>query len=602
MYSHRTTALLILLFTALLLHAQAPEKKRFTIKYSGRGFDQTENQEGGFVFQRDSKQQVHFFYDGIDMWCDKAIYYEDDDFIEAFSNVRMKQGDSVNMSAQYIEYSGNTQLAFASGNVILKEPQSTLTTDTLWMDRVRQLAYYETGGRVVKDTSGTITSNIGRYYFNSSKYEFVSDVILINPDYVLNTNRLDFFSDTGHAYLYGPSTITGKSSKIYCERGFYNTKTNIGHFQQNARIDYDNRIVEGDSLYFDRNRDFASANNNIKVTDTINNSVVKGHYAEVHKSRDSIFITKRALAITLQERDSVYIHADTLMLTGPPEKRITRAYYDVRIFKTDLAGKSDSVHVNHATGLLQMMNLKRFSSGDAFATERKPILWNLGNQMTGDTIHLISNVKTEKLDSLKVFFNAFLISKDTLSQDGYNQVKGKELIGLFRNNELYNVDINKNAEIIQYSRDSYGQLIGINKSRSGSINIQISDNAIEVITLKNRPDGEIIPESQFPQNANKLRGFDWRGRERPRSVEDLFINDRSYNLPRINGFADPEPPETFFNEGLLERIDMAAPDDEDKINKAARSIPEQQGSLPDSLGTKKKEIQKKDLNKKEGEQ
>ena len=145
------------------------EKKKITIKYTGRGYDQSADEGGGLVFQRDSKQQVHFFYDGIDMWCDKAIYYEDDDFIEAYSNVRMKQGDSVNMSAQYVEYSGSTQLAFASGNVVLKEPQSTLTTDTLWMDRVRQQAHYYTGGKVVKDTSGTITSTVGRYYFNSKK-------------------------------------------------------------------------------------------------------------------------------------------------------------------------------------------------------------------------------------------------------------------------------------------------------------------------------------------------------------------------------------------------------------------------------------------------
>jgi hypothetical protein len=220
--------------------------------------------------------------------------------------------------------------------------------------------------------------------------------------------------------------------------------------------------------------------------------------------------------------------------------------------------------------------------------------------MTGDTIHLISNVKTEKLDSLKVFYNAFLISKDTLSKDAYNQVKGKELIGLFRDNALYNVDINKNAEVIQYSRDSYGQLIGINKSKSGNINIQIADNAIEVITLKNRPDGEIIPESQFPKNANKLRGFDWRERERPRSVNDLFINDRSYELPTINGLMDPEPQEAFFNEELMERVDLAAPKDKEKINKAARSIPEKPTVPKDSVNLKIPKNLKVDLKTKKG--
>jgi hypothetical protein len=567
------------------------EKKRFTIKYSGRGFDETENGSGGFVFQRDSKQQVHFYYDGIDMWCDKAIYYEEDEFIEAFSNVRMKQGDSVNLSAKYVEYSGITQLAFASGDVVLREPESTLTTDTLYMDRVKQQAFYETGGRVVKDTSGTITSNIGYYYFNSKKYQFISEVELVNPDYILNTNRLDFYTESGHAYLYGPSTITGENSRIYCERGFYDTNRNIGDFQENARIDYNNRTVYGDSLYFDRNKSFASAVNNIKVIDTINKSIVRGHYAEVFRDKDSLFITKRALASSLQQNDSIYIHADTLMITGPPEKRITRGFYDVRIYKSDLAGKADSLHVNHATGLLQMMNLKRLSSSDAFATERKPILWNMGNQMTGDTIHLISNVETEKLDTLKVFNNAFLISKDTLSQDGYNQVKGKELIGLFRDNELYNVDINKNAEVIQYSRDSDGQLIGINKSKSGSINIKLADKAIEVITLINRPDGDITPESQFPKNANKLRGFDWRQDEKPESVADLFSEEDQLDLIDIQGKPEADPRDTFFDEQLLQRVESAADsNDKDKENKAARNIPKAYLQEQDSVKQKRPKI------------
>lgn len=39
------------------------------------------------------------------------------------------------------------------------------------------------------------------------KYSFVSDVVLTNPEYVINSEQLDFYGETGHAYLYGPSTI-----------------------------------------------------------------------------------------------------------------------------------------------------------------------------------------------------------------------------------------------------------------------------------------------------------------------------------------------------------------------------------------------------------
>lgn len=553
----------------------AQEKQKIIIEYAGTGYTDPEIEDGAKVFLRDESQQVHFIHKGVNMWCDKAIYYEDQDYIEAFSNVLLKQGDSINMVAKYLEYSGKTQLAYAKGDVVLNEPQSTLTTDKLYFDRTRQIAYYNEKGKVVRDSSGTITSQVGRYYMNAQKYQFTQDVVLVNPEYTLNTERLDFYTENGHAYLFGPSTIVGETSKVYCERGFYNTNNDTGHFERNAKIDYDNRTVEGDSLYFDRNKSFASATNNITVTDTLNNSIAKGHYAEVWRAKDSMFITKRALAITVQENDSVYMHADTLMVTGQPESRITRAHYNARLYKSDLAGKSDSIHVNHKTGLTQMINLSRLSSSDVFAIARKPVLWNLGNQMTGDTIHLISNTKTEKLDSLKVFNNAFIVSKDTLSDEGFNQIKGQRLIGLFRDNELYNVDIIKNAEVIYYSRNAENELVGINKSKSGRINIKIEEQAIQEIRLINQIDGELFPESMFPKNGRRLRGFDWRGEERPISVEDLFKDDPPLDLPIIKGLDDYVPPEEFIDDSANERIEKAGKDTPNKLNKAARNLPEE---------------------------
>lgn len=555
------------------------QKQTITVKYAGTFYSDPEIEDGAKVFLRDKSQQVHFVHKGADVFCDKAIYYQDQDYLEAFSNVSMKQGDSINMVAKYVEYSGKTQLAFARGDVVLTEPQSVLTTDKLYYDRNRQQAYYDTKGKVVRDTSGTITSQIGRYYMNAKKYQFSKDVVLVNPEYTLNTERLDFYTENGYAYLFGPSTIVGEESTVYCERGFYNTNNDTGHFQRNARIDYDNRTVEGDSLYFDRNRSFASANNNITVTDTINNSIVRGHYAEVWRAKDSVFITKRALAITVQERDSVYLHADTLMVTGKADNRITRAYYNAKLYKSDLAGKSDSIHVNHKTGLTQMINLERFRSTDAFAIKRKPVLWNLGNQMTGDTIHLISNVKTEKLDSLKVFDNAFLVSRDTLSEDGFDQIKGQRLIGLFKDNELYNVDIIKNAETIRYLRNDNNELIGIQKSKSGKINIRIIEQAVEEVRFINQIDGNIFPEPDFPKSARRLRGFDWRGEERPLSVDDLFKDDPPLNLPVIKGLDPYVPAEEFIDDQLSKRIEEAGEATPNKPNKAARNIPEKPAKI-----------------------
>lgn len=576
------------IFTALFLGisfsvvSQTEKLKKIRVEYSGFVDSDSLRGPGVSVFTRDNTQQVHFTHEGINLWCDQAVYYEKEDFIEAYSNVIMKQGDTITMSAKYSEYSGKTQLAYASGDVVLTEPKSVLTTDTLHFDRVKQQAYYQSKGKVVRDTSGTITSQIGRYYMNSKKYQFVQDVVLVNPQYTLNTDHLDFYTETGHAYLYGPTTIVGESNTIYAERGFYDTNNDTGYFVKNSKINYENRVFEGDSMYFDRKISFASATNNITVTDTINNSIARGHYAEIWRAKDSVFITKRALAITVQEKDSIYMHSDILMVTGKPEHRITRAYYNAKIFKSDLSGKADSIHADHKSGLTQLINLARFSSTEAFTIKRRPILWNLENQMTGDTIHLISNPKTEQLDSLLVFENAFLISKDTLDA-GYNQIKGQRLIGLFKDNDLYNVDIIKNAEVINYSRDDNQELIGINKSKSGKINLKIEED-YKIITLIDQVDGEIWPESEFPENARKLRGFDWREEERPRSVEDLFKDDPPLVLPVIKGLGDYIPQEDFFDDALLQRVEDAKPKDakKDDEQKASRTIPKEAIKKADS--------------------
>ncbi len=588
--------LVIVFFLSLIsFNSIAQERKTIEIKDSGAfGDKDEENFPGASILTRSDQGQVHIYHDGIDVFCDKAIFYGKEDFVEAYGNVLMKQGDTINLTSKYAEYSGKTELAFASGDVVLKDPQSTITSDTLYFNRVKQEAYYKSGGKVVRDSSGTITSTIGRYYMNQKKYRFVEKVKLVNPDYVLNTNTLDYYSDNGYAYMYGPSTIVGDSSKVYSERGFYDTTNDVGHFVRNSRIDYDNRVVEGDSLYFDRNRNFASATNNIVVTDTINNSIVKGHYAEVFHAKDSVFITKRALAITIQEQDSIYMHADTLMVTGKAENRITRAYYNAKIYKSDISGKADSIHADHKSGLTRLINLARLNKGDAFSAARKPILWNEDNQMTGDTIHLISNPETEKLDSLHVFYNAFLISKDTLSTDGYNQISGKELIGLFNEeNEIKQVDILKNAETINYSRNDEGELIGIDKAKSADVVLFFENKELIEARRIRQAEAKMFTEEDLPANARKLRGFDWRDDERPKSVDALFKDDLPLNLPVIKGLEPYVKDEAFFGEALIGRVEKADKEAEAKSLNKKDAKPKASRQVPKQFLKPKKTIQKK---------
>ena len=498
------------------------------------------------IYTRDNTGQVYIVHEGVEMWCNQAYVYFKDNFVKAYGAVRIEQGDTIQMRSNYAEYNGNTSFAFASGGVVLTEPATTLHTDTLYFDRIKQQAYYRSGG-TVRDTASTLTSRIGRYFANSKKYQFLSKVKIVNPKYTVNSPQLDFYSESGVAYLYGASTIVSETSTVYCERGYYDTRGDTGYFVKNSRIDYENRILYGDSIYFDRNRSFASATNNIKVLDTINETIIRGHYAEVFRDKDSVFITKRAVAITLQETDSVFVHADTLQVTGKPENRIIKGFYRARMFKRGLedelptSGKCDSIYINQEKGITKLL--------------RDPVLWSGENQMTGDTIHILNNIETDELDTLKVFNNAFLIQKDSA---GYNQVKGERLIGLFTNNELDTVNIIKNSEVVYYFRNDNQELIGIDMTRSSSIQLYLEEQKIVGMNFIKKVPGKVYPESDLPENARILPGFIWRSDERLMKKRDLFKGKPKPILPKIRGIPLPEDEGEFFED--ISEDDLIIPD------------------------------------------
>lgn len=558
---------ILIFFVTIPVFAQEPveeQAKQINIVY-GANFTKDEKQfPGASIFSKDDKQ-IQFEHEGADLFCDIAIYYQKDNKLKAIGNILLQQGDSIQMTSGKIDYNGNENLAKAWENVVLtSKSQMTLTTDTLRFNREQQQAYYQDFGTVV-DSVNTLTSEIGRYFLETKKLQFLDSVHLKNPDYILDSEQLDYYETSKNAYLYGPSTITGNTYKIYCERGFYDTNVESGYFIKNTRIDYNDRIIKGDSVYFNKAREFASATNNITVTDTVNDGVIKAHYAEVFKAKDSVFATKRAVSITLMEQDSLFMHGDTLMVTGKPDHRILRAFRNAKFFKTDLSGKCDSIHADQKTGITQLIT--------------NPILWNGPNQMTGDSIHLKSDLKTEKMDSLKVLNNAFIISLDSVSMEGYNQAKGKDLFGKFKDNQLNIIDLIKNTEVIYYMYNDDDELIGIDKTICSAIRITMANNDIEDLTFFTNPDGDIYPETELPENSRKLKGFIWRGDERILTKDAIFDeDDNSIVLPIIRGISNPididaEEEERNTNEGdplnNITRSNDQATDPKKKVKKKA---------------------------------
>ena len=508
----------VLLFSILIGNAQtpfetSPPANPNAIRILHSDFiDKNQNEIPGAIIFTGNVQVEH---KGVKINCNKAYHYTDEDYVKAFGNVSLNQGDTIVMNSRYAEYNGKTQFAFATGDVNLRSPDSNLVTDTIYFDRSIQQAYYKSWGTIT-NKENTLKSKSGRYFLNSKKYVFKTAVTVVNPQVTIKTNNLDFYDNSGHAYVYGPSTITSKENVINTTKAFYDTKNDVGKLLDKSNIVYNNRKVEGDIINYDRKKNFAKATNNVKITDTINNMIATGHYAEVYRNiggtkRDSMFITKKALIKTLVEKDTMYLHGKKILVTGPIENRTTRAFNNVRFFKTDMSGKCDSIHANNKDELTKLIG--------------RPVIWNSDNQMTGDEIHLVGNNKTEKLDSLKILNNAFLIQKDTLGEDNYNQVKGQFLYGKFKDNKLYEVDLIKNTEKIYFMYNDKNEMVGIDKGVSSSINMQLEDNKILELTSFKQILSDTYPDKDFPKNARRLRGFVWRIDEKINSIEDIFPDD-----------------------------------------------------------------------------
>jgi len=427
-----------------------------------------------------------------------------------FGDVRLIQGDSVTIVGNYGEYNGKDNLAFIADKVNLRSKESTLATDTLFYNRNTQQAYYNNNG-TINSGQNTLKSKNGTYDVNSKKFIFRTNVDVKSPSATITTNHLDYYENSGHAYVFGPSwIIQSNGDKLYTENGFYDTKNDIANIGKNPTIYSQDKTIQAGKIFYDKKTNYVRAENNIKITDTINNMVATGHFAEVFRDKDSMYLTKKALIKTLIEKDTMYLHGKQIVTTGPENNKVARAYNNVRIYKSDLSGKCDSIYSNQKLGITKMIN--------------NPVLWSQGSQITGDVIYLLSDNQTEKMDSIKVLNNAFIIQKDTLGV-GYNQMKGIDLFGKFKDNKLNIIDLVRNTESVYYMYNDDNELVGIEKAICSKIRLEIEDNEIQNVIRYINPESEIYPEADLPLNARLLKGFKWRGDEEIKSLDDIFPLD-----------------------------------------------------------------------------
>ncbi|MDR2809877.1 MAG: hypothetical protein LBB84_04880 [Tannerellaceae bacterium] len=458
---------------------------------------------------------VVFRHDSSYMYCDSAYFYELSNSLEAFSNVRMEQGDTLFIYGDWLHYDGNTQLARLRKNVRMVNNQVTLFTDSLNYNRVEDIGYYFDGGLIV-DGENELSSFWGQYAPNTKEAVFNDSVKLVNPQFVLYSDTLHYNTDTKIATILGPSVIESDSGVVYSSRGWYNTDINVSLLLDQSKVVSGDRILKGDSIYYDKDRGFSEVFGNMSLRDTSQMIILEGQYGYYDEKTEYAFATDSARFMEYSRGDTLYLHADTLIMnTVDSTYRELKAYYDVRFYRIDLQGVCDSMLFNTQDSILYMYS--------------NPVVWNEVYQLYGDTILVYLNDST--IDHTHVIQFAFAVQY--LDTTYYNQLKGNDMIAYFEENAIHKIDVSGNAESIFYPVDN-GGMIGLNQTKSAYLSIWLKENKLERLKLWPTSEGSLIPIPDLLPAQKTLKDFYWFDSLRPVDKDDIYrkVKKNTVDVPK----------------------------------------------------------------------
>ena len=454
---------------------------------------------------------VVFRHDSVYMYCDSAYYYDKINSFEAFSNVRMEQGDTLFLYGDRLYYDGLTQIAQMRMNVRMENRTTTLLTDSLNYDRIFNLGYFFDGGTMMDDQN-VLTSEWGEYSPATKMSVFYYNVKLENPQFTMLSDTLKYSTLTKVANIVGPSDIYSDDNYIYSESGYYDTQTGKADLYQRSVLTSDSKQLTGDSLFYDRNTGIGEAFSNIVMTDTLNKNMMLGDYGYYNEKLKNAFVTKNAVAIDYSQGDSLFLHADTLSmntfhLDTDSMYREIKAYHKVRFYRTDVQGVADSLV---------------FSSKDSCLIMYKdPVLWNENQQLLGEQINIYMNDST--IDWAHIINQALSVEQVPVDTTLFNQVSGKEIKAYFEDGLMEKVEVTGSVRIVYYPMDSDSLLIGMNVSETSQLDIYLENQQLERMVMSPKSNGTLYPMSQIPLEKSYLENFVWFDYIRPLNKKDIFI-------------------------------------------------------------------------------
>ena len=282
--------------------------------------------------------------------------------------------------------------------------------------------------------------------------------------------------------------------------------------------------ISGDRIASDDSAGVIQIDGRGILVDTAQGVNILANRIFANKKSAAYLATQKPLMIIRQEKDSIYIAADTLFSAritdlykgndsllkklNLKEKDSTNRYFEayrhVRVFSDSMQSVSDSLFYTF--------------KDSTFELYQNPVVWSRKSQITGDTIFLYT--KNKKASRVRVYLNSFMVNQ--VEPGVYNQIKSVRIDGHFVNGTIDSVRARGDAESIYFMQDNDSAFTSVNQTKSDLIDALFRDGEIHKVVFRRDLKGTVHPISQKPPNTAKLNGFQWMEARRPKTKYELF--------------------------------------------------------------------------------
>lgn len=562
------------------------------------------SQDGDSTGKQIVTGDVLFRKQGMVMYCDSAFYYPASSSIEAFGHVRMEDGDSILITADYANYDGFTDQATLQSrqtwNQVMLEHKShgdktvkTLKTDDLDYNLLTGEAIYRTGGTMynrsmINGEIDTLTSNVGSYNTNTRLAEVTENVYLRNRTSRLHTNRLLYYTDTRVVEIVEPTSITSGQDSIMTRAGRYDAVTGNALLNSRSLIAHRDTAgnvitLEGDSIVYDNlsrvSEAFMFSDRDRRptpmvITDTARHAVLIGGYGYYNDSTRTAYAEHYPLLKEYSRPDTIFLRAERVFLqtitvepdsatvdstTGKPQEfHIAKAFNRARFFRSDLQGLADSI---------------TFVSQDSMLfLNRKPIVWSGERMVAGPEIQVHFNDSTPDWALLP---RKGLVA-EAIEQGFYNQLRAGRIEARFTPaGELDNILAHTDVQTIflpQEKDSTYNKLV---EALGDTLFVDMTGNDMSKLKLWSREgskvSGSVTPLMSITKQQYYLPDFiAMAGGKRFSEMDSLLIRLEKlrpdYNVYR-HGWSDDLGElsfelEDYFNDpnvGIIDDTPIAPP-------------------------------------------